>query len=378
MRSKEPRMRSEEPRWHEPPADELVTRFVRALRHAGLRVTSTHSQMFLEACVALGTGEPHALYWAGRGSLCSRMEDIPVFDLVFAVWFGPVHGEPETAGPQPSMSRVAPGDESTSDVEEAITGRALASRREVLRRRDLGSLGGSERDELARFLSALSVTPPRRRAARWQRARRGPVDLPHTLRQELRRWGEPVRMRHRRRGSKARRVVLLIDVSGSMSAYAESFLRLAHRVMASSPRTVEVFTLGTRLTRVSGPLRTRDPDVAVELAGDAVPDWQGGTRLGEGLTTFLRAWGQSAMVRGAVVIVFSDGLERGDTSELAAAMRHLHRLSHRVIWVNPHRGKPGYEPVQAGMAAALPHVDRLVAGHTLSALEALTGELARA
>ena len=116
----------------------------------------------------------------------------------------------------------------------------------------------------------------------------------------------------------------------------------------------------------------------MELAGDAVPDWQGGTRLGEGLTTFLRAWGQSAMVRGAVVIVFSDGLERGDTSELAAAMRHLHRLSHRVIWVNPHRGKPGYEPVQAGMAAALPHVDRLVAGHTLSALEALTGELARA
>jgi uncharacterized protein with von Willebrand factor type A (vWA) domain len=172
--------------------------------------------------------------------------------------------------------------------------------------------------------------------------------------------------------------VLLIDVSGSMSAYAESFLRLAHRVMTASPKRVEVFTLGTRLTRVSEPLRTRDPDIAVELAGDVVPDWRGGTRLGEGLTTFLRRWGQTAVASGAVVVVFSDGLERGDTVELAASMAHLHRLAHRVLWVNPHRGKAGYEPVQVGMAAALPYVDRLVAGHTLSALEAVAGELARA
>jgi uncharacterized protein with von Willebrand factor type A (vWA) domain len=175
-----------------------------------------------------------------------------------------------------------------------------------------------------------------------------------------------------------RRVVLLVDVSGSMSAYADSFLRVAHRVVAGGPRMVEVFTLGTRLTRVSGALRVREVETALERAGRTVPDWQGGTRLGEALTAFLHGWGQRGAARGAVVVVFSDGLERGDTTELEAAMMHLHRLAHWVIWVNPHRGKPGYEPVQAGMAAALPHIDRLVAGHTLSAFEALMEELARA
>jgi uncharacterized protein len=359
-------------------SDAALKSFVGVLRQAGLRVGPMDTRTFLEACAVLDPAQLRSLYWAGRAAFCACAEDIPVFDRVFERWFGRGQGGADQAiGPQPAApSSPGVGSETPPEAGSLVSGRA--SRLEVLRHRDVGALSEAERQELAQMLSRLTVTPPRRRTRRWRQARRGLVDLRHTLRQELRRVGEPGPLRHRRRGSRARRVVLLVDVSGSMSAYAESFLRLAHRVVAGTPRTVEVFTLGTRLTRVSEALRTREADAAVARAGQAVPDWQGGTRLGEMLMAFLHGEGQREIGRGAVVIVFSDGLERGGTAELSAAMAQLRRLAHRVIWVNPHRGKPGYEPVQAGMAAALPHVDRLVAGHTLAAFEALTAELARA
>ena len=130
---------------------------------------------------------------------------------------------------------------------------------------------------------------------------------------------------------------------------------------------VEVFTLGTRLTRITQALRTTDPERALVRAGEQVPDWSGGTRLGETLKAFLDRWGARGMARGAVVVVFSDGWERGDAVELGEEMRRLQRLAHRVVWVNPHRGKDGYLPVQRGIAAALPHCDDFVAGHSLQA-----------
>lgn len=355
-----------------------LTGFVTLLRYAGLGVGPTHSRVFLEACGVLGSAERRSVYWAGRGAFCSRVEDLAVYDRVFGEWCGAWPADADLTGPFPrSTSADLAGEGETEGRQDSVLS-SPASRREVLRHRDVGALSAAERRELARILSAFTVVPPRRRATRWRHARHGPVDLRHTLRDDLRRWGEPGPLRHRRRGSRARRVVLLIDVSGSMSRYAECFLRLAHRVVAVAPRTVEVFTVGTRLTRVSGALRLREPDAALAQAGQIVPDWSGGTRLGEALTAFLHGRSHRVAARGAVVVVFSDGLERGDTAELATTMAHLRRLAHRVIWVNPHRGKPGYEPVQAGMAAALPHVDRLLAGHTLSTFEALTWELARA
>ncbi|MGH3366675.1 MAG: VWA domain-containing protein, partial [Nocardioidaceae bacterium] len=195
---------------------------------------------------------------------------------------------------------------------------------------------------------------------------------------QLRHAGEPGRVRYRRRGRRPRRVVLLIDVSGSMAAYTDSLLRLAHCLTRAAPRHTEVFTMGTRLTRITRAMRQRDPDAALASAGATVPDWSGGTRLGEVLKAFLDRWGQRGVARGAVVVVCSDGWERGDSALLGTQVERLARLAHRLVWVNPHRGKVGFEPTQAGMAACLPHVDDLVAGHSFATFVELTEVMADA
>ncbi len=198
------------------------------------------------------------------------------------------------------------------------------------------------------------------------------------MREQLRRAGEPGPLRYRRRGARRRRVVLLVDVSGSMEPYADHLLRLAHRVVQAAPATTEVLTMGTRLTRVTAALRRRDAQQALDAAGQTVPDWSGGTRLGETLRVFLDRWGQRGMARGSVVVVFSDGWERGDAALLGEQMARLKRIAHHVVWVNPHRGKPGYQPVQQGIAAALPHVDDFVAGHSLATFAELLEVVGRA
>jgi uncharacterized protein with von Willebrand factor type A (vWA) domain len=191
--------------------------------------------------------------------------------------------------------------------------------------------------------------------------------------------GEPGEIHWRRPTRRPRRVVLLIDVSGSMTGYAEALLRLAHRFVHADPTSrVETFTVGTRLTHLTRALRDRDPERALTAVGEAVPDWSGGTRLGETLEVFCRRWGARGMARGAVVVVFSDGWERGDASLLAEQVQRLKRLAHRVVWVNPHRGKDGYLPVQQGVVAVLPHVDDFLAGHSLATYRELSEVIARA
>jgi uncharacterized protein len=165
--------------------------------------------------------------------------------------------------------------------------------------------------------------------------------------------------------------VLLIDVSGSMEPYADALLRFAHAFVRRSPRSVEAFTLGTRLTRITRELRQRDSERALGSAGRAIPDWSGGTRLGDVLAAFVDRWGQRGVARRAVVVVFSDGWERGGTDVLGTQMERLSRLAHQVVWVNPHAGKEGYAPVQGGIVAALPYLDELLAGHSLDTLERL-------
>jgi len=173
-------------------------------------------------------------------------------------------------------------------------------------------------------------------------------------------------------------VVLLLDVSGSMSPYADALLRFAHVVARANPAGTEVFSLGTRMTRLSRAIRARDPELALAAAGRTVPDWAGGTRLGETLRAFLDRWGRRGLARGAVVVIFSDGWERGEPALLAEQMAQLKRLAHVVIWVNPHAGAQGYLPVQSGIAAALPFIDRLLAGHSLATLQDLLDEIRRA
>jgi uncharacterized protein with von Willebrand factor type A (vWA) domain len=180
-------------------------------------------------------------------------------------------------------------------------------------------------------------------------------------------------------------VVLLVDVSGSMSGYADALLRLAHRFTQAARHggrsgggVVETFTVGTRLTHVTRAMRLGDPDRAIVAAGETVPDWSGGTRLGETLRVFLDRWGQRGMARGSIVVIFSDGWERGEPDVLREQMARLHRIAHRVVWVNPHRGKAGYEPVQQGVLAALPFCHDFVAGHSLATFADLSEVIARA
>jgi uncharacterized protein with von Willebrand factor type A (vWA) domain len=195
------------------------------------------------------------------------------------------------------------------------------------------------------------------------------------VRDSLRTGGELAQLRHRVPGTRPRRVVLLLDVSGSMEPYARALLRFAHTAVAGR-RHVEVFTLGTRLTRVTRELMTHDPDAALRRATGSVRDWSGGTRLGDGIRAFNDQWGVRGMARGAVVVILSDGWDRGEPGALADEMQRLARVAHKVVWVNPLKASPGYEPLARGMAAALPHVDRFVEGHSVAALSDLVEVIA--
>lgn len=355
------------------PPERILLGFTRALRAAGVDVTQDRATGFLTAVALVGLADREAVYVAGRATLCSSPDDLERYDRVFEAWFGdrselprsiPREQRPEVAAPLPVSDD--PDDLGGEGARDVV--RAAASETEVLRHRDVAGLDAQQKAILDAMIRALHPRPPRRRASRRTPRRRGEVDLHRTLRSSLRLMGEPAVVQRRRRGTVARRVILLLDVSASMRPYDDALLRLAHTMVAGrSP--VEVFTLGTRLTRITAALRTADPDRALIRAGDEVPDWAGGTRLGETLEAFLDRWGARGMARGAVVVVFSDGWERGDAQLLGEQMARLRRLAHRVVWANPHRGKAGYEPVQQGIVAALPHCDEFVAGHSLRSFE---------
>ena len=360
----------------DPAPDAMLVGFAEALRKAGATVTADRVHTFLQAVAALDPAVTADVYWAGRGTLCAGPDDTARYDEVFTAWFSGSlpSGKGRRRDRPAALRRVEAGldlDADTGGDERVDALRVAASDTDVLRHRDVADLTGAERAEVARLFGTLKPRPPVRRSARRRPSHTGEIDPRRTLREQLRQVGEPGRVRRRRRSTKARQVVVLVDVSGSMAPYADSLLRLAHTLVRSAPRRVEVFTVGTRLTRVTTALRHRDPEIALRAAGDVVPDWSGGTRLGEVLKAFGDRWGQRGMARRAVLLVCSDGWERGDAALLGEQMHRLARLAHRVIWLNPHRGKPGYEPVQSGIVAALPYVDRLVAGHSLAAFAAV-------
>lgn len=367
------------------PADEIFLAFTDALRAAGVRVSVDHAVTFLQAITLLNAGDAQEVFRCGRATLCSSPDEIELYARVFAEWFGgewparlaaaPTEVDPLNP-PLPTGSGSDVDDETTLDLV-----RASASDIDLVRQRDVAKLTPAEKALLDVMIGLLQPKMPLRRAARRRSWRRGDVDVYRTLRSSLRRMGEPAALEHRRRRWVPRRVVLLVDVSASMERYSEAILRLAHRLTvdgACPRRQVETFTLGTRLTRVTDAMRTSDAKLALTKAGEHVPDWSGGTRLGQTLGAFLDRWGARGMARGAVVVVFSDGWERGDGVELGEQTARLSRLARRVVWVNPHRGKLGFAPVQRGMAAALPYCDDLVAGHSLEAFEEVLEVVGRA
>jgi uncharacterized protein with von Willebrand factor type A (vWA) domain len=362
---------------------DVVLGFARTLRHAGVPAGPDRVQALLGALGHLDVLDPGQVYWAGRLTLCGDPEDLDRYDAAFALYFGRRQpgGRAAAAAPQvirPAPFEVAEPGEAGQESEDSPGFAVHASRHEVLRHKDVTELSAAEREQLQRLFALLAPRAAGRRSLRYTGANRGRVDLDRTVRQMLSQGGEPAELIRRRRRRKPRRLVLLIDVSGSMSPYADWLLRFAHAATRRAPLGTEVFTVGTRLTRVTRELRLRDPDRALAAAGRAVPDWRGGTRLGDAVKAFLDRWGQRGVARGAVVVLCSDGWERGDPAELGAQLARLARLAHAVVWVNPHKGKAGFAPVTGGMVAALPHIDALVAGHSFAALEELVEVIADA
>jgi uncharacterized protein with von Willebrand factor type A (vWA) domain len=360
----------------------VLHRFLAELRREGLVVPVGSALLYAVALARLDVTAA-AAYWAGRATLVHRPEEIAAYDAAFArTWLGAAAAPEDEPGPEEQLTLATDDPEGPDGPEEADAGDEPEevlrfSRAEVLRSRDFAELDPVERAEVDRLIAELRPHGERQRSRRRVAARhaRGRPDLRRTVRAALRTGGEPLRRRTTVPGTRPRRVVILADVSGSMEPYSRALVRFAHVAVAARAR-VEAFTLGTRLTRLTRELETRDPDVALARAAGAVPDWSGGTRLGEGLRRFNDEWGVRGLARGAVVVILSDGWDRGEPEELAEQMARLARVAHRIVWVNPLKASPGYEPLARGMAAALPFVDEFVEGHSLDSLEALARVIA--
>jgi uncharacterized protein with von Willebrand factor type A (vWA) domain len=330
-------------------ADELtrLVAFAQALRDEGLAVGPGRVVEFCRAGALLPAND---LYWAGRLTLVSRPEEIPVYDRVF---YGEFDEQP----------RVAP----IRIIEEEV---ALASPRELLRTKSFARLTEEELAEVAELMKLVRLRVPTRRTRRREASGAGAPDLRRTLRRAFRTGGEPVERAWRRRRRRQRRLVLLLDVSGSMADYSRALVLFAHAALRTDARW-EAFCFGTRLTRVTRALARADTKEALRSAAEEVVDWNGGTRIGDSV----RALSRTNAVRGALVVICSDGLDVGEPDLLRDEMARLSRLAHRVVWLNPLKEDPAYEPLARGMRAALPHVDAFLSGHNLASLETLGREL---
>ena len=363
----------------QPDAVAVAVGFVSALRRAGLEVSLSSALLYAQALSVCDVERRSSVYWAGRASLVHRFEDVVVYDAVFdSYWMGSPLGmaSPVVAVSVPVMLQMDSDDSDAGDEEEerpvGDVVQVRYSSTETLAAKDFAEYTDDEMEEARRLMARLRWDGPTRPSRRSEPSRscRGRLDVRRTVRAAMRAGGEPVRMHRRVNGRRPRRLVLLLDVSGSMERYARALLRLLHAAVAGHSR-VEAFALGTRLTRLTRELSSRDPDRAMVAASAAVLDWSGGTRLGEGLRSFNDQWGCRGMARGALVVILSDGWDRGDPAEMSEQMQRLSRVAHRVVWVNPLKASPGYAPLARGMAAALPYVDDFVEGHNLESLERL-------
>ncbi|OBJ59916.1 vWA domain-containing protein [Mycobacterium asiaticum] len=345
-------------------ADRLAVIFARRLRAEGLPVPTGSVTLFVSALSEIDPTDRDGLYWAGCAVLVKRAEDIDVFDRVFrSFWL--------------DQAPVAHDDLDSATTDEQATPPPTTEVRyspvEILRSRDFGEYTAEDFADAQRLMADFRATAAMRRSRRrrpGKRRRHSQPDIRATVRLALRTGGEPIRRAWNAPTRQPRRLVLLCDISGSMDPYSRALLRFMHAAVTGR-RRVEAFALGTRLTRLTRELLTRDPDQALRRAGAAVPDWSGGTRLGDTLRDYNHGWGMPGMSRGAVVVILSDGWERGDPTVIGEQMARLSRVAYKVVWVNPLKASPGYAPLARGMAAALPHIDEFIDGHNLNALEEL-------
>ncbi len=360
-----------------------LTVLAAAMRAGGVRVGVGELLTAHRALVAIDPTDRAGVYFALRSTLCSHHEDLAAFDAAFAEWFAPPLPErpetPEVLGDVASLvlPRVAvPAVELPAGDLGAEVVPAAWSAVELLRDKDFADYSAAERRLARRVMRSLASSTPTRPSRRTRAARRRGAaphaarpDLRRTMRAALRTQGDPVERHWREPGERPRPLVLVCDVSGSMEPYARMLLTYLQACVAAR-RRVEAFVFATRLTRVTAELRGRDPDRALERATHATQDWSGGTRIGEALATLNREHGRR-LGRGAVIALLSDGWDRGEPAQLEREMARLARCSHRLIWLNPLKAHPGYEPLTRGMQAALPHVDHFMPGNSLASLEEL-------
>jgi uncharacterized protein with von Willebrand factor type A (vWA) domain len=367
---------------------ELAAQFAARLRAAGLGVGPERSARFAAAVALADPWLVEDLYWCARVTLLADPAEIPAFDRVFRLIFG-AGTEPHSEAPgrdrrangtPPREAALTLGDAAGSEAdedEESEPAPSVATTTERLGGRDFATLSAQELAQLLAVMRELRLATPLRRSRRYEPGSRGRrVDLRTTLRRAQRTGGYPTRLARHRLRRRPRRLVVLCDISGSMEPYARALLQLVYAAAAAGGPRAEVFTFATRLTRLTRVLAKVRPEVALQLAGRAAPDWSGGTRIGEALKRFLDRYGARGMARGAIVLIISDGWETGDAALLGQQMARLSRLAHRIVWANPRTAAPRYEPLVAGMAAAWPHCDKVVSAHSLTALDALLEAIA--
>lgn len=357
---------------------EIAVAFSRVLRGAGLRVPTSSTHTFASALCAVGLDDRAGTYWSGMSTLVRRPEDIAIYDKAFAVFFEHRRSTSDDLQEQDPLSitiTIDTDDEDGADVadgDDEETVELRFSTTEILRNKDFAEYSPEELVLAQEMMSILKLIGSPRRSLRLGPARRATPrpDIRRTVRASLKAGGEPIERHFRAPTERLRRLVLVLDVSGSMEPYARALLRFVHAAVAGRQK-VEAFALGTRLTRITRELNSRDPDIALHEAGQRVLDWSGGTKLGVGLRQFNDEWGVRGLARNSIVVILSDGWDRGDPDELATQMERLQRVTHRLVWVNPLKVTPGYAPLARGMAAALPYVDSFVEGHSVAAMQEL-------
>jgi len=369
----------------------------RRLRDRGIPITPERTADFAHALTLVRPVARRQLYWTARAIFVSDPAQVDAFDAVFFSVFGsrpvPEAAVPEDAAtapaapderpasehktsdrdstevePREGFAAPAPSRDDGAETAELEVPLAIAGDEEVLRSKSFDALEPHELAQLYRLMTRLELATPERRTRRFEQGRHGAqIDLRRTLRASLRTGGDPIRLARRRRRIVRRRLVMLCDISGSMEPYARAYLQFLTCAAGSGPNA-EAFVFATRLTRVTRALASRNPERAIQRAAAAAPDWSSGTRIGDALKEFNDRHGRRGMARGAVVVILSDGWERGDPMLVGREMERLARLAHRIVWVNPRVSAGAFSVQAGGMVAALPHCDALVSGHSFEAL----------
>jgi uncharacterized protein with von Willebrand factor type A (vWA) domain len=389
----------------------LASGFSQRLHSAGVPVTPSQTEQYTRALRLTKPVSRRRLYCTTRAIFVTGFQQVPAFNRVFAEVFGTrkskgaddydveladtpdaeeVDSETpddmddqkvmEREGGQDAMNMNAGEGDSDEDEDESdqetLVPMQEASEDEALSHKNFSALNAEELAILYRLMVRLQLATPERVTRRKRKGRRGEhMDMRRTLRRSMHTGGDPIELARKRRRVHPRRLVLLCDISGSMEPYARAYLQFLHAARATGPYA-EAFVFATRLTRLTRQLAGRNPQRAIRRATEAAPDWSSGTRIGDALKEFNDRYGRRGMARGSVIVILSDGWERGDPALVGREMQRLSRLAYRIVWVNPRVAAPGFAPKAGGLVAALPHCDALVSGHTLKSLEEVADAIA--